>query len=141
MEKKNNMEVSSIVKSHFLRLYHLAMVDNNFSPTEWDMLYEFGEKREVSSEKLNEILLDPVGELEIPESIEEKIEYLIDFSIMIWADGVVANEERDALIKFCTSFEVDINKVSLLSDLLLENVKNETSSEEIIRKSIELLNS
>ena len=141
MEKKNNMEVSSIVKSHFLRLYHLAMVDNNFSPTEWDMLYEFGEKRGVSSEKLNEILLDPVGELEIPESFEEKIEYLIDFSIMIWADGVVANEERDALIKFCTSFEIESSKVNSLSDLLLENVEKEAASEEIIRKSIELLNS
>ena len=133
------MEISSIVKSHFLRLYHLAMVDNNFSPIEWDMLYEFGEKRGVSSDKLNEILLDPVGELEIPESLEEKIEYLIDFSIMIWADIVAADEEKEALRKFCASFKIDADKIDLLCTILLNKVESKVSSKEIVELSLELL--
>ena len=133
------MEISSIVKSHFLRLYHLAMVDNNFSPIEWDMLYEFGEKRGVSSDKLNEILLDPVGELEIPESLEEKIEYLIDFSIMIWADGVAADEEKEALRKFCASFKIDADKIDLFCTILLNKEDSKVSSKEIVELSLELL--
>jgi len=129
-----NLEISTELKAQFLRLYQMAMTDGDFSPLEWKLLYQFGEERNISKEELDRILLSTTGNLEIPESIENKIEYLIDFARMIWADGQVTEDEKITLKKFCKKFGFLDENIDELSTYLIESVKNGKTKIEIINE-------
>ncbi len=89
-------QISNKLKSHFLRLYQMAFSDDNFDKQELKMLYHFAEERGISEGQLQEVLLNPLTEdTEIPDSLNQKIDYLNDLSKMIWADGIVTDDERN----------------------------------------------
>jgi len=131
MEK---LSITSELKSHFLRLYQLAMVDGDFSPLEWKMLYQFAKDRDINKEELDKILLNPVGEIIIPENAEKRIEYLYDFAKLIWVDGKVTDDEKNMLKKFCKKFEFLDENIEELSKYLLDNAKIGKSTNEILKE-------
>ena len=127
-------EISNELKSHFLRLYQIAITDDNFSPLELKMLYKFAEERDIPRGELDKILLTATNQLEIPDTIEKRVEYLYDLSCMIWADGVVDIEERNALRKYCKKFEFLDENIDELSQYLLDCVENGKSKQEVINE-------
>lgn len=127
-------EISNELKSQFLRLYQMALTDDNFSPLELKWLYKFAEERNVPKDELDKILLTPNNQLAIPESIEEKIGSLYDLSCMIWADGKVDNEERIALKKYCRKFGFLDENIDKLSQYLIDSVKKGKSKQEVINE-------
>ncbi len=128
-------EISNKLKGHFLRLYQMAFSDDNFDKLELKMLYHFAESRGVSENQLQQVLLNPLMEdIEIPDTLNQKIEYLNDLSKMIWADGVVTEDERNTLLKYCKRFGFLDENLQLLVDFLLECAKDNLSVEEIVLK-------
>jgi len=128
-------EISNKLKSHFLRLYQMAFSDDNFDKLELKMLYHFAEERGISEEQLQQVLLNPLTEdTEIPETLDQKIDYLNDLSKMIWADGVVTEDERNTLLKYCKKFGFLDENLQQLVDFLLECAKEDLSVEDIILK-------
>jgi hypothetical protein len=69
------------------------------------MLYKFAEERGVTREQLDDILLNPTQDSSIPKKIEERVEYLYDLAVMIWADKEVTEDEYNTLKKYCRKFE------------------------------------
>ena len=130
----DNLTITAELKSHFLRLYQLAMVDGDFSPLEWKMLYQFAEERNIEKEELDKILLNPIGEIKVPEKVETRIEYLYDFAKLIWADGKVTADEENTLKKFCKKFEFLDENIDELTKYLLDNAKNDKSLDEILNE-------
>lgn len=120
------------LKSHFLRLYQIALSDENFNHMEMQLLYKFAEERNISSSELDKILTGSVGEITIPESLEERIEYLYDFAQMIWADGEITDDELHALNKYCKKFEFLEENITELSNYLLKSAKEGKTTEEIL---------
>lgn len=131
MEKIN---ISTELKSHFLRLYQMAFSDDNFDILEMQMLHKFAEERGVSSKELDDILLHPSHETSVPTTLEKRVEYLYDFSIMIWADNIVTEDEINALKKYCLKFEFLPENIIELSDFLLKSAKEKISKDELINK-------
>lgn len=131
MEKVN---ISTELKSHFLRLYQIAFSDDNFDVLELQMLYKFAEERGVEKEQLNEILLNPSQKSAIPESLENKIEYLYDLALMIWADSIVTEDEINTLKKYCLKFNFLEENIDGVCEFLLENAKAKISKQELIDK-------
>lgn len=130
MEK---IEIPVVLKSHFLRLYQIALADGEFSALELKMLYEFAEERGISKEHLDAILLNPVEANNlVPEEINEKISFLYDFTAMIWADQVVTEDELSALKKYIKRFEFLDENIEPLAQYLIEAVKNDKSKQDII---------
>ncbi|MGH1388306.1 hypothetical protein [Kordia sp.] len=127
--------ITNELKSHFLRLYQMAFVDDDFDVLELQMLYKFAEERGISKEQLNEILLNPSHDSSIPETKEEKISYLYDLAIMIWVDKKVAEDEYITLKKYCKKFGFLEENINEIADYLLEcaqkNVKKEVLINEI----------
>jgi len=115
--------ISTQLKAQFLRLYQIALADDNFSPLEAEMLYNWAEERGIDKGELDEILLSSTGQLEIPKTIEDKIRYLYDFAVMSWADGEISEDERDAMEKFALKFGFEEENVSDLTAYLLDSVK------------------
>jgi hypothetical protein len=126
--------ISTELKSHFLRLYQIAFSDDNFDVLEMQMLHKFAEERGVSKEELDNILLQPSHKTAIPTTLEKRIEYLYDFSIMIWADDVVTDDEINSLKKYCLKFGFLEKNIIELSDFLLKSAKENISKEELINK-------
>jgi len=131
MEKVN---ISAEVKSHFLRLYQIALSDENFSHLEMQLLYKFAEERAISPLELDEILTGHAGEVTIPESLEKRIEYLYDFAMMILADKIITNDEKSALKKYIRKFEFLEENVEELCSYLLESAKENKPKEKILQE-------
>jgi uncharacterized tellurite resistance protein B-like protein len=127
--------ISNKLKSHFLRLYQMAFSDDNFDKLELKMLYHFAEQRGVSEEQLQQVLLNPfTDDAAIPDTLNQKIEYLNDLAKMIWADGIVTEDERNTLIKYCKRFGFLNENLNQLVDFLLECAKDDLSVEDILLK-------
>ena len=127
------IEPTENIKAHFLRLYQMALCDDNFSPLELKALYKSAEERGISPKKLDEILLNPVNsKVTIPDSIEEKIDYLYDLTVMIWADGVVSPNERTSLEKYALMFGFMEENALQIVDYFIDSVKEGKSKTDII---------
>lgn len=129
-----NCNITAELKGHFLSLYQIAIADDNFCPAEWKMLYQFAKERNVPKEELDKILLSPSSKVEIPKTLEKRIEYLYDLSLMIWADNCVTDDELIALKKYCRKFEFLEENIEELCHFLIESVKNGVSKEEILNE-------
>tara|TARA_R100000935_G_scaffold29362_1_gene49666 strand:- start:22788 stop:23192 length:405 start_codon:yes stop_codon:yes gene_type:complete len=127
-------EINAQLKSHFLRLYQIALSDENFSHLEMQLLYKFAEERNVSSEELDKILTGSVGEITIPDSLEERMEYLYDFAVMIWADQEITEDELTTLKKYCRKFEFLDENVDALAEYLLQSAKENKSKTEFLNE-------
>ena len=131
----NNAQVPTIIKSHFLRLYQIALADGEFSALELKMLYKFAEERGVSKSHLDDILLNPVDASNlVPEDINEKIGFLFDFSAMIWADEIVTDDELFTLKKYIKRFGFLDENIDSLADYLIEAIKNNKTRKDIINE-------
>ncbi|AYN00896.1 hypothetical protein [Chryseobacterium sp. 3008163] len=127
------IQIPENLKAHFLRLYQMAICDDDFSPLELKMLYKLAEERGISSKNLDEILLNPINSKSlIPETIEEKVEYLYDLTIMIWADGIVSENEYSALKKYVEMFGFLEENVQDIADYFIEAAKNGKTKTDIL---------
>lgn len=120
------------VKAQFLRLYQMALSDDNFSPLESKMLYHWAEEKGIPKKEMDEILLGTTGDLDIPDSLEKKIECLYDFAQMAWADGIITEDEKRTMKKFALKFNFLEENVDELVEYLLQAYKNGKSRIQII---------
>jgi hypothetical protein len=126
--------ISNKLKSHFLRLYQMAFSDDNFDATELKMLYEFAKERGVSQEQLQQILINPIQETNLPDTLDEKIDYLYDLALMIWADSIVTEDEKNTLIKYCKRFGFLEENISKMAEYLLDCAQKGLSKEDILKQ-------
>ena len=128
-----NNPITENLKAHFLRLYQMAICDDNFSALELKMLYKCAEERGIDSKKLDEILFNPINlKSLIPQTIEEKIDYLYDLTVMIWADSTVSPDEYSAMEKYVLMFGFLEENLTAIVDYLIEAVKIGKNKNEII---------
>ncbi|MCD9574431.1 TerB family tellurite resistance protein [Flavobacterium soyae] len=121
------------LKSHFLRLYQMALSDDQFDVLELQMLYHFADERGIPKEELDKLFLNPVNtEFIVPESLNTKIEYLYDLTRIIWADEKITDDELNMLRKYCRKFDFIEENINDLSDYLIDCVQKNIGKEEII---------
>ncbi|MFV8347695.1 hypothetical protein [Flavobacterium sp. ZB4P13] len=131
----SNPSMSIQLKSHFLRLYQMALTDDQFDVLELQMLYHFADERGIPKEELDKLFLNPINtELSIPENLNTRIEYLYDFARIIWADEKVADDELNMLKKYCRKFNFLDENINELTGYLIDCVKKGISKEEIINQ-------
>ncbi|HFK5508048.1 hypothetical protein [Elizabethkingia anophelis] len=130
-----NTQIFENLKVHFLRLYQMALSDDDFSLAELKMLYKIAEERGVPAKSLDEILLSPVNTKNIlPQTIEEKIAYLYDLVLMILSDGRIDINERIALEKYIRLFGFTEENISAIAEYLLEAVRNGKTKNDILHE-------
>ena len=111
----------------------MAFSDDNFDVLEMQMLYKFAEERGVTKVELDNILLNPSHETAIPEMVEDRLEYLYDLAIMIWVDGIVTQDERNTLRKYCVKFGFLEENIDELTGFLLENAEKGIAKGELLK--------
>jgi uncharacterized tellurite resistance protein B-like protein len=122
------------LQTHFLNLYSMALADSKFDEKEIAILYRLGEERGVAKETIDAMILNPPlsQNINIPNTLSEKIEYLYDYAKMILADGIVDNEEVSTLEKFCIKFQFEETNVPIIAQLLIEAARNNMAKSELI---------
>jgi uncharacterized tellurite resistance protein B-like protein len=130
-----NSKLTIELKSHFLRLYNIALADDRFDALELQMLYRFGEDRGIRKEELDKLFLNPVNHASnLIEDLNTKIEYLFDLTSMILADGIVEVDELNALKKYCKKFDFLDENIDEIADYLIDSVQKGITKEEIIKQ-------
>lgn len=110
----------------------MAICDDDFSASELKMLYKSAEERGISPKNLDEILMNPINSKSlIPETLKEKVEYLYDLTVMVWADGVVSPNEYSALKKYIAMFGFLEENVKDIADYFIEAVKQGKTKDDI----------
>ncbi|MEI3788762.1 MULTISPECIES: hypothetical protein [unclassified Chryseobacterium] len=128
-----HIQITENLKAHFLRLYQMAICDDDFSTLELKMLYKCAEERGISPKHLDEILLNPINfKSLVPQTIEEKVDYLYDLTVMIWADGVVSPNEYSAMEKYVLMFGFLQENVKAIVDYLITSVKTGKNKTDIL---------
>lgn len=131
----SNTTMSIQLKSHFLRLYQMALTDDNFDVLELQMLYHLAEERGIPKEELDKLFLNPVNEEStIPESLNIRIEYLYDLTRIMWADGKITDDELNTLKKYCEKFEFLDENIDELTNYLIDCVQKGIDKKEIINQ-------
>ncbi|WPO82853.1 hypothetical protein SD427_00495 [Chryseobacterium sp. JJR-5R] len=129
----DNTQITENLKAHFLRLYQMAICDDDFNALELKMLYTCAEERGISSKNLDEILLHPINiKSFLPQTIEEKVDYLYDLTVMIWADGAVSPNEYAAMEKYVIMFGFLEENAQAIVDYLIEAVQTGKNKNDIL---------
>ncbi|MCW3160771.1 hypothetical protein [Chryseobacterium oryctis] len=127
------IQIPEKIKAHFLRLYQMAICDDDFSTHELKSLYKLAEERGVSQKDLDEILLNPIhSKTIIPETLEEKAEALYDLTVMVWADGIVSENEYSMMEKYVSMFGFVEENVKSIVDYFLDAVKQGKTKTDIL---------
>lgn len=127
-------QITATLQGRFLRLYQMACADDNFDTPEMKQLYLFAEQRGVATNQLEKILTDPLARIPIPETRDERIEYLYDLAVMTWADKEVTEDEYSTLQKFCRRFQFEDSNVDGICAFLLDCAKQEMSIPQVLTK-------
>lgn len=123
------------LKSHFLRLYQMALIDDNFDVLELQMLYQFANERGIPKEELDKLFLNPINsDLSIPSDLNTRVEYLFDLTRIIWADGQITVDEMNTLKKYCKKFEFQEENIDELANYLIDCVQKGIDKHEIINQ-------
>lgn len=123
------------LKSHFIRLYQMALSDGDFDVLELQMLYQFAEERGIPKEELDKLFLSPTNhDAQIPQDLTTRIEYLYDLTCMIWADGKVTEDELNTLKKYCKKFEFLDENIDEIADYFINSVRKGVKKDEIINQ-------
>ena len=131
----NSNILTTELKSHFLRLYQMALTDDNFNSLELQTLYHFADERGVPKEELEKLFVNPVSyESDLPEDLNTRIEYLYDLTRIIWADGKVTPDEMNTLKKYCKKFEFLDENIDDLANYLIDCVQKGVQKQEIINQ-------
>ena len=127
--------ISTKLKSHFLNMYLIALSDYDFDKTELNEIIKIGERHGVNKNEFEKIILNPTEiTLEIPENINDKIEYLYDYARIIWADGIIEPEEEKSLLNFCIKFGFEKDVAEELTEWLFIQVKKDFSHSELLKE-------
>jgi len=128
-----SVPISETLRAHFLNLYAMALSDLDIDPRELKLLYEFGQERGVPREDIDALLLRPDEvQFEVPQDVLTRVEYLYEFAILIWSDGVVTSDERQLLEKFCLKFGFATENVTQIADYLLDEAEQQTPQGEVL---------
>ena len=128
MNTTTNMTIE--LKSHFLRLYQMALSDDKFDVLELQMLYHFADERAIPREELDKLLLNPINcELSTPYDLNTRIEYLYDFTRIIWADRKITEDEVNMLKKYCKKFNFLDENIDELANYLIDCVQKNIQKE------------
>lgn len=127
------MSLTPELKAHFLNLYHMALADSHVDIKELEMLYRIGEARGVSRSDIDTLLLQPgQSEFTPPETVLEKIDCLYDLSLIAWADGVLDEEEKETLARYCMRFGFKDENIAQICEFLLEEAAKNTPKHQIL---------
>jgi hypothetical protein len=97
-------------------------------------MYDIGVEHGITPEQINQLVLTANIAPKVPEAIGEKVECLYDLTRMAWADGKIAQEERDIIKKCVIRYGFLPENAEGIVDYFIESVKSNKSKTDILNE-------
>ncbi len=122
-------------KSHMKNLIEMAAADGHFADIEFDLLKSIAKRNNISEGQLKEIRSNPGNvQFEVPEDSKEKFQQLYDLIHMMSVDLTIHEEERKLSNLFAIKFGYPKNKVDEIVQVIHQNIKNQQSPVETMKR-------
>lgn len=130
---------SSYKKNYMRNLIVLAASDGQMDPGEMNLIYGIGRARGLKDWQLDKLMKEDLQthELFIPEPLTGRMNLLYDFMQLIYADGIVNNEELEFIKHIIAKF----NLRQELADHLIDLFRYGAPSTDEWREFMEYVNS
>jgi uncharacterized tellurite resistance protein B-like protein len=113
----------SFRKNYLRNLIQLASADGHMDETEKQVLYEIGMKRNLKAWQIDELLNDDAEvEVFIPESFLNRMNLLFDLMRLIYADGIVEEQEVAYIKHILSAFNLSHNVIGELLIMFKDGV-------------------
>jgi hypothetical protein len=132
--QKTKLVMDDVLKRHFFNLYCLALSDGYLDFKELQTLYDIGVERGITPEQINQWVLTANIAPKVPETLSEKVECLYDLTRMAWADGKIAQEERDIIKKCVVRYGFLEGNATGIVDYFIKSVKDNKSKTDILNE-------
>lgn len=133
-KQKTKIVMDDVLKRHFFNLYCLALSDGYLDFKELQALYDIGVEHGITPEQINQLVITANINQKPPETIAEKVECLYDLTRMAWADGKIAQEERNIIKKCVIRYGFLPENAEGIVDYFIENVKENKSKTDILNE-------
>jgi hypothetical protein len=133
-KQKTKLVMDDVLKRHFFNLYCLALSDGYLDFKELQTMYDIGVEHGITPEQINQLVLTANIAPKVPEAIGEKVECLYDLTRMAWADGKIAQEERDIIKKCVIRYGFLPENAEGIVDYFIESVKSNKSKTDILNE-------
>ena len=133
-KQKTKLVMDDVLKRHFFNLYCLALSDGYLDFKELQTMYDIGVEHGITPEQINQLVLTANIAPKVPEAIGEKVECLYDLTRMAWADGKIAQEERDIIKKCVIRYGFLPENAEGIVDYFIESVKENKSKTDILNE-------
>lgn len=122
-------------KSHMKNLIEMAAVDGNFDPVEYDLLKLIAKRNNISEGQLKEIRENPQGvNFEVPADKKEKFHQLFDLVHMMVVDKNIHDEELRLCDLYAVKFGYKRENIKEIIDTIRNNIKNNQSHDETMKR-------
>ena len=133
-KQTTKLVMDDVLKRHFFNLYCLALSDGYLELSELQTLYDIGVEHGITPDQINKLVLTANLAPKVPETISEKVECLYDLTRMAWADGKIAQEERDIIKKCVIRYGFYPENATGIVDFFIENVKENKTKTDILNE-------
>lgn len=133
-KQKTKLVMDDVLKRHFFDLYCLALSDGYLDFKELQTLYDIGVERGITPEQINQVVLTANITPQVPETLSEKVECLYDLNRMAWADGKIAQEERNIIKKCVIRYGFLPENAEGIVDYFIDSVKENKSKTDILNE-------
>lgn len=124
-------------KSIFLDLYSMVISDGNIAPEEMETIYRIGrDVFHITEDEINEAVKSAGTSFYIPNTIEKKIEFLYNLSVIAWADGEVKDSEKQLLKKYVLRFGFLEDNADRIVEFLLGEVEAKVPVEKVLTEIV-----
>ena len=133
-KQKTKFVMDDVLKRHFFNLYCLALADGYLDFKELQTLYDIGVERGITPEQINQCILTANITPQVPKTLFEKVECLYDLTRMAWADGKIAQEERNIIKKCVIRYGFFPKNAEGIVEYFIESVKENKSKTDIFNE-------
>lgn len=114
------------IRSHMKNLLEIALVDQDFDDSEFDLLKKLAKKYDIPENELAKIRENPSDiEFEMPNSDSEKFQQFYELVQMMMADNKIYEEEMNLCIIFGRKF--GYNNVRESANAIVQDIKDGVS--------------
>lgn len=124
-----------ISKQAFVHLVQISKIDGKLDKFEHDLLHKEGKKFGLTDPEIDNLISsESNSHYHAPYALDEKFEHLYNMAEMILADNIVDEKEERMIKKFAIEAGFSESKLSGLTEIILDGVRNNTDEEILFDK-------
>lgn len=127
-------------KTQLIKLFLIAISDNDCSPEERQLLYEIGARKDFSPEEIDHLVSNPqLVKTKFPKKLSERVDFVYDLAQMILIDGTIDPRETANFYTICEAMEFCSDKAHGILNVMITGIKNGDARTKLVDDALAML--